>query len=409
MSASKNFRPQSSRSLRKLVAPGADALGSALQGSQACASSGARPPAIPAKAGANLSLDERIGAADTVSGKDAHYPFEIANLAVASVNAVAAVGVRRPRQRPTRATAARRHEAAARSRRTPPRGEHDGAQGAARPLRRRPSPNERRRRSGANEGCLTPFPAGKTSKSSDCRGRAGRKSRRRRSRPTAAPARLPLRRRTGAGDNAAARNSTSDLFSVSRARLAADSGREPGKRGSRPRDGDPGRRPRRASRRSSARCARSCGRTCEAYAPRAARSFAEEADFRGFSSLRAALARVRYVFQNVTCRLASARRFRLLAHRVPPLEGRRRRQSPPFVGRKCAPVSGPRTKFFRSPGSEDYATKLPRTPKPRTLKAAALTVAAGYRNPPPDQAGLFLSRRLLSGIPSLQAEASKRQ
>ena len=43
-----------------------------------------------------------------------------------------------------------------------------------------------------------------------------------------------------------------------------------------------------------------------------------------------------------------------------------------------------------------YATKLPRTPKPKTLKAAVPVVAVGYRNwkPPPGQnlGGLFLPR-----------------
>ena len=56
-----------------------------------------------------------------------------------------------------------------------------------------------------------PFPAGETSKSSDCRGRTGRKSghRRRRSRTTAVPARLPLRRSRGRRQRRLqARNST---------------------------------------------------------------------------------------------------------------------------------------------------------------------------------------------------------
>ena len=57
--------------------------------------------------------------------------LEIASLAVASADAaapvVAVVGVWRPRQRRTRATTARGRAAAARSRRMPPRGGHDGA------------------------------------------------------------------------------------------------------------------------------------------------------------------------------------------------------------------------------------------------------------------------------------------
>ena len=110
-------------------------------------------------------------------------------LAVASANAAAAVGVWRPCQRRTRTTTAHGHAAAershaaghagaARSRRTPPRGEHDGAQGAdSRPPGRRAG-NRRRMHDaggrGANEGHLTPFPVGETSKSSDCRGLAHR-------------------------------------------------------------------------------------------------------------------------------------------------------------------------------------------------------------------------------------------
>ena len=66
------------------------------------------------------------------------------------------------------------------------------------------------------KGHLTPFPAGETSKSSDCRGRTGCKSRYRcrRSRPTAVPTTTSL-----AG---AKLDLPGDLFSVSRARLAAD-------------------------------------------------------------------------------------------------------------------------------------------------------------------------------------------
>ena len=156
-----------------------------------------------------------------------------------------------PRQRRTRATTARGHAAAershaatARSRRTPPRGEHDGAQGAdSRPPDRRAG-NRRRTNDaggrGGNKGRLTPFSAGETSKSSDCRGRSGR--RRCRSRPTAAPAHLPLRQscRTGAGGDAACRRKTRRAtFSPAQGlpRTAAQ------KRGARPRDGDPGYRP----------------------------------------------------------------------------------------------------------------------------------------------------------------------
>ena len=89
---------------------------------------------------------------------------------------------------------------------------------------------------GANKGLLTPFLTGKTSKSSDCRGRTGRKSRL----ETGAVVRdQPRRRRTscfGARDllgsattsPAGAKldlDESGDLFSVFRARLAADSGR----------------------------------------------------------------------------------------------------------------------------------------------------------------------------------------
>ena len=52
---------------------------------------------------------------------------------------------------------------------------------------------------------------------------------------------------------------------------------------------------------------------------------------------------------------------------------------------------------------EDYATKLPRTPKPRTLKEAVLIVAimAGYRNrkhdPPPGHQKIWQGYSYLAG------------
>ncbi len=49
---------------------------------------------------------------------------------------------------------------------------------------------------------------------------------------------------------------------------------------------------------------------------------------------------------------------------------------------------------------EDYATKLPRTPKPGTLKAALLIVAAGYRNRNPPT-GIRKSGRIIPVSPAI--------